>query len=193
MTRLMDGSVLVTGGYMSTNGLGIPLAELYDEKTDTWRATTSMQIARANHAATLLADGRVLVCGGNITTYPFVSLPAEVYDPATRIWRSIGQPLSVRVHPIPVLLPSMQVLLVGDNGQHSPGADLYDPGIGDNWRPALQIRTMPSLQWVDALWDVQASTQPDRGYETIPGAESPLAVDFSQPAQFFRLVMKSSF
>ena len=193
MTRLMDGSVLVTGGYMSTNGLGIPLAELYDEKTDTWRATTSMQIARANHSATLLADGRVLVCGGNITTAPFASLPAEIYDPATCIWQNVGQPLSVRVHPIPVLLPSMQVLMVGDNGQRSPGADLYDPGFGNNWRPALQVRTMPYLQWVDALWDVQTSTQPDRGYETIPGAESPLAVDFSQPAQFLRLVMKSSF
>jgi hypothetical protein len=70
-TLLNNGSVLVTGGIISTNGINNynSTAELYNPQTGTWRYTgvgsqTGMNSARAGHTATLLSDGRVLIAGG---------------------------------------------------------------------------------------------------------------------------------
>ena len=61
-TRLGNGKILVTGGYVgSSYSAG---AEIYDETSNTWSATGSMSTPRGQHSATLLANGNVLVAGG---------------------------------------------------------------------------------------------------------------------------------
>src|SRR4029450_11314316 len=55
-TTLMNGRVLVTGGY-SYEYYDLDTAELYDSRTDHWRETGRMRAARYSHTATLLADG----------------------------------------------------------------------------------------------------------------------------------------
>ena len=62
-TLLLDGTVLVAGGYLS-GGVLRATAELYDAKTGRWTATGSMNRGRGGQTATLLPDGRVLVVGG---------------------------------------------------------------------------------------------------------------------------------
>ena len=57
-TLLLDGRVLVVGGYYQPGapitGVYRSSAELYDPITNTWSATASMAAVRASHTATLL-------------------------------------------------------------------------------------------------------------------------------------------
>ena len=60
-TLLLNGKVLVTGGYNTDR---IASSELFDPEANTWSYAASLNVARDYHTATLLQDGRVLVAGG---------------------------------------------------------------------------------------------------------------------------------
>lgn len=141
-TLLADGRVLVTGGE------NVPLsawseldsAEIYDPSTGTWRATTPMACARANHAQVRLLDGRVLVAGGtdwNTALHPpspdCVS-SVEVFDPATETWSSWA-PLSAHESEHE---PRADALLLGDGRVLITAQfhdEIYDPSIGSQPPP----------------------------------------------------------
>jgi hypothetical protein len=82
-TLLLDGRVLIAGGYGGNDGNGSRTsAELFDPKTGRFNATKSMVTARNYPAATLLADGRVLITGGVEHGSGMVALSdAELYQP----------------------------------------------------------------------------------------------------------------
>ena len=65
-TLLLNGKVLITGGFKLSSGATTASAEIYDPETGTFTATGSMAISRAEHAAILLPNGRVLIVGMNI-------------------------------------------------------------------------------------------------------------------------------
>jgi len=81
-TVLLDGKVLVTGGYQD---LGPPFAsvDLYDPVSRTWTATAELIEARHSHTATLLLSGTVLVAGGANGNTPGTLASAELYDPGS--------------------------------------------------------------------------------------------------------------
>jgi N-acetylneuraminic acid mutarotase len=65
-TLCADGKVLVVGGFNNrASDFTNKSAEQYEPASGSWTATVDLNLARGNHAATLLADGRVLVSGGN--------------------------------------------------------------------------------------------------------------------------------
>lgn len=64
-TLLLDGRVLLTGGYPGEGRDAQASAEVFDPLTQSFEAVDPMISARANHTATLLPDGRVLLAGGN--------------------------------------------------------------------------------------------------------------------------------
>jgi hypothetical protein len=96
VTKLQDGTVLITGGYGVKRkgffGLGkdktetLDAAHLFDPATNTFKTLPTMEHDRHSHSATLLSDGRVLLAGGysdswwskNSTEAPF-----EAYNPKT--------------------------------------------------------------------------------------------------------------
>ena len=67
-TLLSSGKVLVAGGNYSffTAGINIyyPYSQLFDPATGLWTTNGTLNVARSNHAATLLKDGRLLITGG---------------------------------------------------------------------------------------------------------------------------------
>jgi hypothetical protein len=62
-TRLLDGRVLVTGGY-NDSGNAIAQTEIFSAVTGTWSTGASNITARTDHAVARLRDGRVIVAGG---------------------------------------------------------------------------------------------------------------------------------
>ena len=105
-TLLLDGRVLVAGGY----GLHKDSAELYDPNTGAWTATGRLIEGRAEHTATLLPDGRVLVAGGIAEDgEPDV----ELYDPGTGTWTAAANMIQPRRGHTATLLADGRVLVAG--------------------------------------------------------------------------------
>ena len=97
-----------------------------------WRSTSSMNVARKLHTATLLPDGRVLVAGGvdsndDATTRALAS--AELYDPRTGTWTVTDDMIHPRAWHTATLLPTGLVLVAG--GQCPGPATKGCPAIGD--------------------------------------------------------------
>ncbi|MFJ3960741.1 discoidin domain-containing protein [Streptomyces sp. NPDC090036] len=83
IAMLADGRVLVTGGSNAEK------ASIYDPATDSWSATTSMNIARGYQAMTLLSTGEAFVLGGSWSGSTGTDKAGEVWSPDTRTWRSL--------------------------------------------------------------------------------------------------------
>ena len=68
-TLLSDGKVLVAGGFatVTTAGLLVDSAEVYDPDTGSWTAIANMHAETRAEAATLQPDGKVLVVGSAAT------------------------------------------------------------------------------------------------------------------------------
>jgi hypothetical protein len=127
---LLDGRVLIVGGY-STKIWDYPtVAETYDPATGTFAPVGALAEPRAGLVATRLADGRVLVTGGYGTSADDqVDLAStEIFDPATGAF-SAGPPMTrPRRGHTATLLADGRVLVAGGG---------YDPDEeGDGWRAA---------------------------------------------------------
>lgn len=86
-TLLLDGKVLVTGGFDGT--VESPTAEIYDPATGIWTATGPMGRGRKYHTATRLGDGKVLIAGGIVATNVGNARIAEIYDPSLGTFTSM--------------------------------------------------------------------------------------------------------
>jgi hypothetical protein len=147
MTALPDGRVLVAGGTSrgpsgASGGQTIrpdASAEIFDPRTNAWKATASMRTARFEHTATALPDGKVLIAGGQgpgeggkITAL----VSAELYDPAADGFVSTTDLGEARTNHAAVLLNDRSSVLVmggagGANADVSLGtAELFDSRTG---------------------------------------------------------------
>jgi Galactose oxidase, central domain/Kelch motif len=133
-TALVDGRVLVAGGYPDNTPMAS--ADLYDPDRRTFTATGSMATARGFHTATRLSDGRVLVTGGNPGAWDYAGTliaSAEVYDPTTGTFGPTGSMTTARdVHTATLLLDGRVLITGGEDRFRHPlaTAELYDPGTG---------------------------------------------------------------
>ncbi len=125
-TLLLNGKVLVMGGYDGRPATILNSAELYDPATGTWSYTGNLNTARAGfHTATRLQNGKVLVVGGIIDRDGHTTNSAELYDPSTGTWTSTGS-LNSPLFSTAMLLPNGKVLIFDWNDS----AELYDPDTG---------------------------------------------------------------
>jgi len=148
-TLLLDGRVLIAGGYLSACGgcIGFPddTAELYDPTTGVFTLTGTMEQVRAQHSATRLWNGQVLIAGGDptglngggggCTDCIGETNEAEVYDPSTGTFRRTGDMTLARASHSATMLLDGKVLLAGgtvgdpaaEDEEASFTAELYDP------------------------------------------------------------------
>jgi len=133
VTLLLDGRVLVTGGYggpYQYSSSAVASAELWDPTTSTFRETDSMASPRVQHTATVLPDGRVLVVGGAGPGNG--QAEAEIWDPESELFAPAGTLRSPRFGHAATLLPDGRVLVVGG------GDPIEGTGIGnvEIWVPS---------------------------------------------------------
>ncbi len=125
-TLLLNGKVLVAGGFPNHDQSGKGHAEVYDPSTGTWTPTGSMNFGRTYHTATLLFDGRVLAVGSNGSPDT-----AELYDSDRGNWTVTGNLNVGRYAHTATLLSNGKVLVAGGwSGVAS--AELYDPAT-ETW------------------------------------------------------------
>ncbi len=152
ITRLPDGSVMVTGGLGGTDdgGPGLPSVELYDPGEKTWTTIAPLGQPRWGHSATLLADGSVLVAGGSAPR-PGGGVHAlrstELYDPVEKTWSPAAELTDGRSGHTAVPLTGGLVLVCGGVAPVGTAEDpalafceLYHPGDDDEWTPTGSLR-----------------------------------------------------
>ena len=127
-TLLMDGSVLVAGGYW--DGGIFNTAYTFDEASGVFTATADMSTGHVDDTATLLPDGSVLVAGScSAGLYPIPD--SDLYDPASRMFSRAFNMVMPRCWQTATLLNGGQVLITGGfTGTPYPStstAELYYP------------------------------------------------------------------
>jgi large repetitive protein len=141
--RLMDGRVLLVGGY--AGGI-IAACEIYDPATGQWSTTGSMALPRTNFTATRLPSGNVLVVGGvvTLTQTDGATAACELYDVASGTWSAAESMPAQRSSHSAVLLRSGKLLIAGGMSAVSNVAEatcvLFDPQSG-TWSPTGSLVT----------------------------------------------------
>ncbi|HJW72406.1 MAG TPA: kelch repeat-containing protein, partial [Geothrix sp.] len=126
-TLLLNGKVLITGGFLDTGATALGSAELYDPVTDTFQPSAgTLGYPRWGHLAVLLPSGKVFIAGGNGGT----AVGAELYDPQLDAFLPTGGTNLVASWNTATLLPNGQVLLALAGSSTAGISMLYDPSTG---------------------------------------------------------------
>jgi hypothetical protein len=129
-TLLQSGEVLVVGG-CAVNGCELDdrarTTELFDPKTERFRAGPALARPRVGHAAVPLRDGSVLIVGGWQGSEPTAS--AELYEPE-RGFSRLPPMTTPRGGFTATLLADGRVLIAGGTNGNGTlrSAELFDPG-----------------------------------------------------------------
>ncbi len=133
-TVLVDGRVLLAGGFTYPPTSWVARAAVYDPATGTFARTGVMVTPRVGHKATLLPDGKVLLTGGQgsptqSSTYVFLS-SAEIFDPETGLFSPAASMPQTRLWHTQTPLGDGLVLITGGGsapGTATPDAVIYSP------------------------------------------------------------------
>lgn len=131
-TTLLDGSVLVAGGFGANEGDVWAASERYVPGRRRFMPAGAMAHTRQSHSATLLPDGRVLIAGG-YDRGGRVLRSAEIYHPARDAFSPTGSMTSRRAGHVAVALDDGNVLIVGGVlalGKSLASAEIFDPDTG---------------------------------------------------------------
>ena len=136
-TLLGNGNVLVVGGYSDAGGTNlVSTAELYNPISGTFSPTSSPNVPRAYHTATLLPNGEVLIAGGEVAGLQ-TTTSVELYDPNAGSFTLAGNMSAPRYNHTATLLNDGRVLIAegvsgsgGGIGNQVGPDDVYDPGTG---------------------------------------------------------------
>ncbi len=138
---LPDGTILVTGGYSTTDAqvTYVASAETFDPVTERWASAGSMSVGRENATVTLLHNGRVLATGGRGPNGTLSS--AELFNPVNRTWAATPNMNAARERHTATLLPNGRLLIAGglvQNGVALASTEIYDPAA-QRWDNAFTL------------------------------------------------------
>ncbi len=158
-TRLLDGTVLLAGGF-DADGQPQAAAELYLPETRSFEGVGSMVLPRGDHMATLLDDGRVLVVDQTRTD-------VEIYEPGERSFASLS-PRREGIRKVALTLADGSVLLAGSTEQ-----DIFDPSTNrfSPLEPAMRFPSrIGSVTAVTRLHEGSLGVIGTTGYARMGGA-----------------------
>lgn len=140
---LLDGRVLVAGGYGSSCPDPQDGTAIFDPASNSFSAGVSLPGGRAEHTATTLNDGRVLITGGAFDDFCGPGLiydTAVVFDSATSSYSSEKKMREPRHGHSATLLLDGKVLVVDSL------AELFDPATS-----SFAITGDPNVTWTGRL------------------------------------------
>lgn len=152
-TLLLDGRVLVAGGYGSSGYVSNAETYVPDDQAPQWIGAGALTTARYLHTATLLPDGRVLVVGGYRPGGYIDSV--EIFDPSTDSWApGASLPGGGRGGHLALLLLDGKVLVTGGwNGStYLASSYVYDPAT-DTWSASADLTDQRYLSTATLLLD----------------------------------------
>lgn len=152
-TRLLNGRILVVGGYTGEN-VSLVAVDLFDPITGSITSVAPLHTPRHDHSATLLRDGRVLVVGGYNPQQQWLT-DAEVYDPFNNTWTVVSPLYSHGVAHTATLLKDGRVLVVGGgigSGVCTERAELFDPQT-NTWTEGPSLPAQRNGHTADLLND----------------------------------------
>lgn len=159
LTTMLDGRVLLSGGYDVDSVFGIPLpvgsiprCRIYNPTSNTWSSAAAMNDARMAHGinTVLLGDGRILVTGGASAgidpSAASAIAGAEIYDPAGNAWTPLPPMAFPRSLHTVTTLPNATVLVAGGaSGTLAAPVELTSVQMLDlvtgNWRSLAPLNT----------------------------------------------------
>jgi len=109
-TLLLDGRVLVTGGFAGTSPHNE--VDFYTPATGQFTSAQPMLNHRSNHQAVLLPSGAVLVVGGTTLETGFLAVN-EIWDPTSGNWSVHDTMSEGRTGPTATMLLNGQILVAG--------------------------------------------------------------------------------
>jgi hypothetical protein len=111
---LPDGRLFVAGGHGGVNDKGIPSAQIFDWRTNTWTAAPDMRNGRWYPTNTTLPNGEVLVVAGGDTLKQPNTVPEVFQTDGT--WRVLtGATLRLPYYPMMFVAPDGRVFAAGPN------------------------------------------------------------------------------
>ena len=139
-TRLLDGKVLVVGGFGEDFKI-LKSVEIYDPISGIWTIREDMNFPRAEHSTALLKDGRVLVTGGRDENYA-PTFSSEIFDAELGVWEVYEDMSRQRHKHISIVQPDGAVIIIAGSG---PSRSLSDVELMDPFNDRLEILS-PTLE-----------------------------------------------
>ncbi len=130
-TMLVDGRVLVAGGFDGASGSST--AEFYDPAGGVFIFAADLTLGRYDHSATLLDNGSVLLAGGLSDPVAAPIATAQLFLPASGGFTTTGALVIARHSHTATLLDDGTVLITGGVGSTAAplrSAEIYDPSTG---------------------------------------------------------------
>ena len=161
-TPLMDGRVLVTGGFtgVANNNFIAPfpvgITQIYDAETETWTLLDPLDGHSMLNSAARLQDGRVLIVGLGLDDEG----AASIFDPSDDSWKLLPNRPAARGFPNIVLLDDGRALAVG-------GADLTGSGYAPDPAAAVEVFDPETGEWSEAARMTRAAI--DQALVALPG------------------------
>ena len=148
-TRLLEGNVLISGGYWATDADGLQAVYVYNPTTNIWTSMAPMLAPRENHIAITLPTGKVLMVGGNDGTAAIGF--SELYDTSAKSSgnSTVAGGISAGGWAAnAVLLPDGNVWSAGGYSQllayYSSGYEVCSAGL-----PTAQVYNYLTNSWTD--------------------------------------------
>ncbi len=154
-TLLVDGRVLVSGGFQGLALTSSGAADVFDAVAGQWSRVANLDASRASHTATLLSDGEVLIAGGYATPTPGASDGdadnAELFDENAAQWRVTASLNTARSSHTATPLRDGRVLVAGGStvGAANGGAALASAELYDFVAPPGSIGPAYTGAWYD--------------------------------------------
>jgi galactose oxidase-like protein/Big-like domain-containing protein/Kelch motif protein len=192
--QMADGRIVVVGGAVADH-VGLPAANAFDWRTESWTVLANMAYPRWYPTATILQDGRLIVTSGETNGVGSDALTEDIYSPSTNSWSQLSSapfPYS-RYYPHEFLLPDGRILAAAttEGAIVSQVLDLNTPAWTAVGGTTALDGGSSAMYLPNKILKMGHFANPDLG--TAPSTATAYVLDMTQTSPTWRQVSSMSF